>query len=108
MFNKELKQNFWLVYEGFANNPYGEFFIAGNKSLQKVYCFIFNKELTKYVFQYTQFSVLFFVRKPHSGLCCEELEEAIVQPQGWESKLPCSYSTILTIGRYLNVIRECG
>ena len=34
----EMKQNFRWVYEGVIDDPYGEFFIAENKSLQKVYC----------------------------------------------------------------------
>ncbi|KAK4573462.1 hypothetical protein RGQ29_031430 [Quercus rubra] len=34
---KGTQTKFLVVYEGFANNPYGEFFIAGNKSLQKDY-----------------------------------------------------------------------
>lgn len=34
----EIKQTSRWVYEGVIDDPYGEFFIAENKSLQKVCC----------------------------------------------------------------------
>ncbi|KAL7148415.1 hypothetical protein ABFS83_06G176900 [Erythranthe nasuta] len=70
------------VYEGVIDDPYGEFFIAENKSLQK-------ESLTRdYDTKYWQ--------KRYS------LKDDI------PSFLANAAETILTTGKYLNVMRECG
>lgn len=70
------------VYEGLIDDPYGEFFIAENKSLQK-------ESLTAdYDTQYWQ--------QRYS------LKDDI------PSFLANAAETILTTGKYLNVMRECG
>ncbi|XP_062226090.1 gamma-tubulin complex component 2-like [Phragmites australis] len=70
------------VYEGVIDDPYGEFFIAENKSLQK-------ESLTQdYDAKYWQ------------------------QRYSLKDGIPCFLTnvaaTILTTGKYLNVMRECG
>ncbi|KAG6419741.1 hypothetical protein SASPL_116253 [Salvia splendens] len=70
------------VYEGVIDDPYGEFFIAENKSLQK-------ESLTQdYYTKYWQ--------QRYS------LKDDI------PSFLANAAETILTTGKYLNVMRECG
>ncbi|KAF5745851.1 gamma-tubulin complex component 2 [Tripterygium wilfordii] len=70
------------VYEGVIDDPYGEFFIAENKSLQK-------ESLTQ------DYDAKFW-RQRYS------LKDAI------PSFLANIAGTILTTGKYLNVMRECG
>uniref|UniRef100_A0A2P2L6I0 Gamma-tubulin complex component n=1 Tax=Rhizophora mucronata TaxID=61149 RepID=A0A2P2L6I0_RHIMU len=70
------------VYEGVIDDPYGEFFIAENKSLQK-------ESLTQdYDAKYWR--------------------ERYSLKQGIPSFLSNIVGTILTTGKYLNVMRECG
>ncbi|KAF6161227.1 hypothetical protein GIB67_009114 [Kingdonia uniflora] len=70
------------VYEGVIDDPYGEFFIAENKSLQK-------ETLTQdYDAKYWQ----------QRYSLKEEVPSFLVNAAG----------TILTTGKYLNVMRECG
>ncbi|KAJ8545052.1 hypothetical protein K7X08_017635 [Anisodus acutangulus] len=70
------------VYEGVIDDPYGEFFIAENKSLQK-------ESLTQdYDAKYWQ--------------QCYSLKDDI------PSFLANAAETILITGKYLNVMRECG
>ncbi|KAK2652166.1 hypothetical protein Ddye_012022 [Dipteronia dyeriana] len=70
------------VYEGVIDDPYGEFFIAENKSLQK-------ESLTQY------YDAKYW-RQRYS------LKDGI------PSFLANIAGTILTTGKYLNVMRECG
>lgn len=70
------------VYEGVIDDPYGEFFIAENKSLQK-------ESLTQ------DYDAKYW-RQRYS------LKEGI------PSFLANIAGTILTTGKYLNVMRECG
>ncbi|AET01346.2 putative gamma-tubulin complex component protein [Medicago truncatula] len=70
------------VYEGVIDDPYGEFFIAEDKSLQK-------ESLTK------DYDAKYW-RQRYS------LKDGI------PSFLANSAGTILTTGKYLNVLRECG
>ncbi|KAL5565818.1 hypothetical protein UlMin_028982 [Ulmus minor] len=70
------------VYEGIIDDPYGEFFIAENKSLQK-------ESLTQ------DFDTKYW-RQRYS------LKDGI------PSFLANIAGTILTTGKYLNVMRECG
>ncbi|XP_012067054.1 gamma-tubulin complex component 2 isoform X2 [Jatropha curcas] len=70
------------VYEGIIDDPYGEFFIAENKSLQK-------ESLTQ------DYDAKYW-RQRYS------LKEGI------PSFLANIAGTILTTGKYLNVMRECG
>uniref|UniRef100_A0A453CC19 Gamma-tubulin complex component n=2 Tax=Aegilops tauschii subsp. strangulata TaxID=200361 RepID=A0A453CC19_AEGTS len=70
------------VYEGVIDDPYGEFFIAENKSLQK-------ESLTQdYDAKYWQ--------------------QRYSLKDGIPSFLNNVAATILTTGKYLNVMRECG
>ncbi|XP_062184478.1 gamma-tubulin complex component 2-like [Phragmites australis] len=70
------------VYEGVIDDPYGEFFIAENKSLQK-------ESLTQdYDAKYWQ--------------------QRYSLKDGIPSFLTNVAATILTTGKYLNVMRECG
>ncbi|AQK44600.1 Gamma-tubulin complex component 2 [Zea mays] len=70
------------VYEGVIDDPYGEFFIAENKSLQK-------ESLTQdYDAKYWQ--------------------QRYSLKEGIPSFLTNVAATILTTGKYLNVMRECG
>ncbi|GJN27129.1 hypothetical protein PR202_gb15122 [Eleusine coracana subsp. coracana] len=70
------------VYEGVIDDPYGEFFIAENKSLQK-------ESLTQdYDAKYWQ--------------------QRYSLKDGVPSFLTDVAATILTTGKYLNVMRECG
>ncbi|XP_073010454.1 gamma-tubulin complex component 2 [Typha latifolia] len=70
------------VYEGVIDDPYGEFFIAENKSLQK-------ESLTQdYDAKYWQ--------------------QRYSLKDGIPSFLTSVAVTILTTGKYLNVMRECG
>ncbi|KAK1684113.1 hypothetical protein QYE76_044961 [Lolium multiflorum] len=70
------------VYEGIIDDPYGEFFIAENKSLQK-------ESLTQdYDAQYWK--------------------QRYSLKDGVPSFLNNVAATILTTGKYLNVMRECG
>ncbi|KAL6650995.1 hypothetical protein ACP70R_009920 [Stipagrostis hirtigluma subsp. patula] len=70
------------VYEGIIDDPYGEFFIAENKSLQK-------ESLTQdYDAKYWQ--------------------QRYSLKDGIPSFLTNVAPTILTTGKYLNVMRECG
>ncbi|XP_058743700.1 gamma-tubulin complex component 2-like isoform X2 [Vicia villosa] len=70
------------VYEGVIDDPYGEFFIAEDKSLQK-------ESLTK------DYDAKYW-RQRYS------LKDGI------PSFLANAAGTILTTGKYLNVLRECG
>ncbi|XP_039118396.1 gamma-tubulin complex component 2-like [Dioscorea cayenensis subsp. rotundata] len=70
------------VYEGVIDDPYGEFFIAENKALQK-------ESLTQdYDAKYWQ--------------------QRYSLKDGIPSFLTSVSGTILTTGKYLNVMRECG
>ncbi|KAI4369623.1 hypothetical protein MLD38_018046 [Melastoma candidum] len=70
------------VYEGIIDDPYGEFFISENKSLQKE--------------SLTQDNDAKFWRERYS------------LTDGVPSFLSNIANTILTTGKYLNVMRECG
>ncbi|MED6112203.1 Gamma-tubulin complex component 2 [Stylosanthes scabra] len=70
------------VYEGVINDPYGEFFIAENKSLQK-------ESLTQ------DYDAKYWGQR-------YSLKDGI------PSFLANIAQTILTTGKYLNVMRECG
>lgn len=70
------------VYEGVIDDPYGEFFIAENKSLQK-------ESLTQ------DYDAKYWGQR-------YSLKEGI------PSFLANAAGTILTTGKYLNVMRECG
>eukprot|EP00262_Sarcandra_glabra_P005396 TRINITY_DN16927_c0_g1_i2.p1 TRINITY_DN16927_c0_g1~~TRINITY_DN16927_c0_g1_i2.p1 ORF type:complete len:676 (-),score=109.98 TRINITY_DN16927_c0_g1_i2:217-2073(-) len=70
------------VYEGVIDDPYGEFFIAENKSLQK-------ESLTQ------DYDAKYWKHR-------YSLKDGI------PSFLTNAAGTILTTGKYLNVLRECG
>ncbi|RVW46559.1 Gamma-tubulin complex component 2 [Vitis vinifera] len=70
------------VYEGVIDDPYGEFFIAENKSLQK-------ESLTQ------DYDAKYWGQR-------YSLKDGI------PSFLANAAGTILTTGKYLNVMRECG
>ncbi|RVX08719.1 Gamma-tubulin complex component 2 [Vitis vinifera] len=79
-------RNFYIflrwVYEGVIDDPYGEFFIAENKSLQK-------ESLTQ------DYDAKYWGQR-------YSLKDGI------PSFLANAAGTILTTGKYLNVMRECG
>ncbi|OVA04342.1 Spc97/Spc98 [Macleaya cordata] len=70
------------VYEGVINDPYGEFFIAENKSLQK-------ESLTQ-------------------DYDAKYWKQRYSLKDGIPSFLANAAGIILTTGKYLNVMRECG
>ncbi|KAK9281856.1 hypothetical protein L1049_004762 [Liquidambar formosana] len=70
------------VYEGVIDDPYGDFFVAENKSLQK-------ESLTQ----------------DHDA---EYWGQRYSLKDGIPSFLASAAGTILTTGKYLNVMRECG
>lgn len=70
------------VYEGVIDDPYGEFFIAENKSLQK-------ESLTQ-------------------DYDAKYWKQRYSLKDGIPSFLANAAGTILTTGKYLNVMRECG
>ncbi|XP_058071510.1 gamma-tubulin complex component 2-like isoform X10 [Magnolia sinica] len=70
------------VYEGVIDDPYGEFFIAENKLLQK-------ESLTQ------DYDAKFW-------------QQRYSLKDGIPSFLTSAAGTILTTGKYLNVMRECG
>ncbi|PON66462.1 Gamma-tubulin complex component protein [Parasponia andersonii] len=76
------------IYEGVIDDPYGEFFIAENKTLQKGFRILQESLAQDYDAKYW--------RQRYS------LKDGI------PSFLANIAGTILTTGKYLNVLRECG
>lgn len=80
------------VYEGVIDDPHDEFFIAEDKSLQKVWRWSSWRALHCWEQTSSRFlTACFIIGESHPRLRCYVLETA-VQSQRWYSFLPCKFS----------------
>lgn len=97
------------VYEGVIDDPYGEFFIAENKSLQKVLRLDFINTSCIIVIFFNDGSLIYVSQESLTqDYDAKYWNQRYSLKDGIPSFLASIAGTILTTGKYLNVMRECG